>query len=144
MADLRGRRVVLGVTGGIAAYKAAYLARSLAGLGADVTAILTDAATSFVGPDTFAGLTGNPAYVSFWEAPGEIVHVRLAHDADVLVIAPATANTIAKLAHGLADDLLSAVAPRSGRPAAPSAASPSPGADPSGGASNAVDRKSVV
>jgi phosphopantothenoylcysteine decarboxylase/phosphopantothenate--cysteine ligase len=63
-----------------------------------------------VGPDTLAGLTGNPAHVSVWDAPGEVLHVRLAHEADVLVVAPATANTIAKLAHGLADDLLSAVA----------------------------------
>jgi phosphopantothenoylcysteine decarboxylase/phosphopantothenate--cysteine ligase len=110
MADLRGRRVVLGVTGGIAAYKAAYLARLLVAAGADVTAILTTSATRFVGSDTFAGLTGNLAYTSVWDAPGEVVHVRLAHGTDVLVIAPATANTIAKLAHGIADDLLSAVA----------------------------------
>jgi phosphopantothenoylcysteine decarboxylase/phosphopantothenate--cysteine ligase len=102
--------VLLGVTGGIAAYKAAFLARSLMSAGADVSAILTDAATRFIGSDTFAGLTGNPAYTSVWDAPGEVLHVRLAHDTDLLVIAPATANTIAKLAHGLADDLLSAVA----------------------------------
>jgi phosphopantothenoylcysteine decarboxylase/phosphopantothenate--cysteine ligase len=110
MADLRGRRVLLGVAGGIAAYKAALLARALVAGGAEVTAVLTDAATRFVGADTFSGLTGNPARTSLWEAPGEVLHVRLAHEADVLVIAPATANTIAKLAHGLADDLLSATA----------------------------------
>jgi phosphopantothenoylcysteine decarboxylase/phosphopantothenate--cysteine ligase len=110
MGDLRGRRVLLGVTGGIAAYKAAYLARSLVALGADVTAILTASATRFVGADTFSALTGKPAHTSVWGAPGDVLHVRLARDADLLVIAPATANTIAKLAHGLADDLLSAVA----------------------------------
>jgi phosphopantothenoylcysteine decarboxylase/phosphopantothenate--cysteine ligase len=110
VADLRGRRVLLGVTGGIAAYKAAFLARSLMAAGADVSAILTDAATRFIGLDTFAGLTGNPAYASVWDAPGEVLHVRLAYETDLLVIAPATANTIAKLAHGLSDDLLSAVA----------------------------------
>ena len=110
MADLRGHRVLLGVTGGIAAYKAAFLARLFVAAGADVTAILTESATRFIGADTFAGLTANRAYSSLWDSPGEVVHVRLAHDADLLVIAPATANTIAKLAHGLADDLLSAVA----------------------------------
>jgi phosphopantothenoylcysteine decarboxylase / phosphopantothenate---cysteine ligase len=108
--DLRGRRVLLGVTGGVAAYKAAYLARELVAAGADVTAILTPSATNFVGADTFSALTGNLAYASVWDAPAEVLHVRLAHQADLLVIAPATANTIAKLAHGLADDLLSAVA----------------------------------
>jgi phosphopantothenoylcysteine decarboxylase / phosphopantothenate---cysteine ligase len=107
---LRGRRVLLGVCGGIAAYKAASLARELRAEGADVTAILTASATRFVGVETFAGLTGNPAHASLWQADGTVVHVDLAHAADVLVIAPATANTIAKLAHGLADDLLSATA----------------------------------
>jgi phosphopantothenoylcysteine decarboxylase/phosphopantothenate--cysteine ligase len=107
---LAGRRVLLGVCGGIAAYKAAYLARALRADGADVTAVLTASASRFVGVETFAGLTGNPAHASLWEGAGTVVHVDLAHAADVLVIAPATANTIAKLAHGLADDLLSATA----------------------------------
>jgi phosphopantothenoylcysteine decarboxylase/phosphopantothenate--cysteine ligase len=106
---LGGRRVLLGVTGGIAAYKAAYLARLLMAEGADVTAVLTSSATRFIGPDTFAGLTGNPAYSDLWDTPGEILHVRLAHEAELVVLAPATANTIAKIAHGLADDLLSAL-----------------------------------
>jgi phosphopantothenoylcysteine decarboxylase/phosphopantothenate--cysteine ligase len=107
---LTGRRVLLGVCGGIAAYKTAYLARALRADGADVTAVLTASATRFVGTETFAGLTGNPAYASLWDAGGTVVHVELAHAADVLVIAPATANMLAKLAHGLADDLLSAAA----------------------------------
>ena len=110
MTGLTGRRVLLGVCGGIAAYKAAYLARALRADGADVTAVVTDAATRFVGLETFAGLTGNPAHASLWDAGGTVVHVELAHAADVLVVAPATANMIAKLAHGLADDLLSAAA----------------------------------
>ena len=110
MPGLRGRRVLLGVCGGIAAYKAAFLARELRAEGADVTAVLTASATRFVGVETFAGLTGNPAYASLWGADGTVVHVDLAQNADVLVIAPATANTLAKLAHGLADDLLSATA----------------------------------
>jgi phosphopantothenoylcysteine decarboxylase/phosphopantothenate--cysteine ligase len=107
---LAGRRVLLGVCGGIAAYKAAYLARALRAAGADVTTVLTASATRFVGVETFAGLTGNPAHASLWDAGGTVVHVDLAHAADVLVIAPATANMLAKLAHGLADDLLSATA----------------------------------
>ncbi len=108
MADLRGRRIVLGVSGGIAAYKSAYLARELTRAGAVVTAVLTESATRFVGAETFAALTGNRAYTGLWDVPGEALHVRLAHETDLAVIAPATANTIAKLAHGLADDLLSA------------------------------------
>ncbi len=116
MAALAGRRVLLGVCGGIAAYKAASLARALRADGADVTVVLTSSATRFIGAETFAGLTGNPAYTSLWEARGTVVHVELAQGADVLVIAPATANTLAKLAHGLADDLLSAAALEFGGP----------------------------
>jgi phosphopantothenoylcysteine decarboxylase / phosphopantothenate---cysteine ligase len=100
--------VLLGVSGGIAAYKAALVARLLRGAGADVTVVLTEAATRFIGPDTFAALTGKPAYTSLWDRPGEVLHVRLAREADVAVVAPATANVLAKLAHGHADDLLSA------------------------------------
>ena len=98
--------MLLGVTGSIAAYKAALLARLLVDAGADVRVILTASAERFVGADTFAALTGNPVHTSLWERPGEVVHVRLAHEADVAVVAPATANVLAKLANGLADDLL--------------------------------------
>jgi phosphopantothenoylcysteine decarboxylase/phosphopantothenate--cysteine ligase len=69
---------------------------------------MTDAATRFVGPDTFASLTGNPVHTSLWERPGEVLHVRLAHEADLVLVAPATANLLARLAHGAADDLLTA------------------------------------
>jgi phosphopantothenoylcysteine decarboxylase / phosphopantothenate---cysteine ligase len=100
--------VLLGVSGGIAAYKAALVARLLKGAGADVAVVLTEAATRFVGADTFSALTGEPAYTSLWERPGEVLHVRLAREADVVVVVPATANILAKLAHGIADDLLSA------------------------------------
>jgi phosphopantothenoylcysteine decarboxylase/phosphopantothenate--cysteine ligase len=100
--------VVLGVSGGIAAYKAALVARLLKTAGADVAVVLTEAATRFVGADTFSALTGEPAYTSLWERPGEVLHVRLAREADVVAVVPATANILAKLAHGLADDLLSA------------------------------------
>ena len=69
---------------------------------------MTENATRFIGPDTFSALTGEPAHTSLWERPGEVLHVRLAREADVAVVVPATANVLAKLAHGLADDLLSA------------------------------------
>ncbi len=106
---LSGARVLLGVTGGIAAYKSAFLARLLTGAGAEVTVVMTEAATRFVGPDTFAALTSRPVHTSLWERPGEVLHVGLAHEADLAVVAPATANTIAKMALGLADDLLGSV-----------------------------------
>ncbi len=112
---LEGKRVVLGITGGIAAYKVCILASHLTQAGADVDVVMTEAAMRFVDPLTFEALTGRPAYTSMWHTAGErmpthIAHVGLAHAADLLVIAPATANTMAKLAHGLADNLLSTLA----------------------------------
>jgi phosphopantothenoylcysteine decarboxylase/phosphopantothenate--cysteine ligase len=106
---LRGRRVLLGVTGGIAAYKAAYLARLLRDRGADVQVVMTPAAVRFVGPDTFAALTGNPVHSDVFERAEAVLHVRLAREADAAVVAPATANLLAKVALGLADDLLTSV-----------------------------------
>lgn len=103
---LAGRHVLLGVSGGIAAYKAAELAREFVRGGATVQAMLTEAAASFVGPPTFAGLTGRRAYVGVFEDPHQILHVRLAREADLAVFAPATANLIAKFATGIADDLV--------------------------------------
>jgi phosphopantothenoylcysteine decarboxylase/phosphopantothenate--cysteine ligase len=103
---MNGRRVLLGVTGGVAAYKSALLARRLMAAGADVQVVMTESATRFVGRDTFAALTGHPVPEGLWGAEGDVIHVRLAHEADVAVVAPATANVIAKLAVGLADDLL--------------------------------------
>ena len=100
--------MLLGVSGGIAAYKAAHVARLLKSAGAEVTVVLTEAATRFIGADTFSALTGEPAYTSLWERPGEVLHVRLAREADVAVVVPATANVLAKLTHGHADDLLTA------------------------------------
>jgi phosphopantothenoylcysteine decarboxylase / phosphopantothenate---cysteine ligase len=100
--------VLLGVSGGIAAYKAAIVGRLLQAGGADVTVVMTEAATRFIGSDTFAALTGKPAHTSLWERPGEVLHVGLARAADVAVVVPATADLLAKVAHGFADDLLSA------------------------------------
>jgi phosphopantothenoylcysteine decarboxylase/phosphopantothenate--cysteine ligase len=105
---LSGRRVLLGVTGGIAAYKACILVRLLRLKGADVRVIMTASAERFVGPATFAALSDHRVYSDLWGSPGEVLHVRLAHEADVVVIAPTTANVIAKLAFGISDDLLSA------------------------------------
>ena len=103
---LAGRRVLLGVTGGIAAYKACVLTRLLTQVGATVQVVMTPSATRFVGTDTFAALSGRPAYTEVWEEPGSVLHVRLARGADVAVVAPATANVIAKLSGGIADDLI--------------------------------------
>ncbi len=107
--SLAGRRVLLGVTGGIAAYKAASLARLLSAAGADVRVVMTPAASRFVGPDTFAALTRNPVHQDVFEATDRVLHVRLAREADAAVVAPATANVLAKLALGLADDLLTSI-----------------------------------
>jgi phosphopantothenoylcysteine decarboxylase / phosphopantothenate---cysteine ligase len=99
--------VVLGVTGGIGAYKACELARELMRRGMRVKTVMTSAAQRFVTPLTFRTLTGEPVAVSLWDDPGQRVHhISLAAEADVVVIAPCTANVIAKLAHGRADDLL--------------------------------------
>ena len=103
---LAGRRVLLCVTGGIAAYKACILTRLLTQAGATVQVVMTPSATRFVGTDTFAALSGRPAYTEVWEEPGSVLHVRLARGADVCVVAPATANVIAKLSGGIADDLI--------------------------------------
>jgi len=107
---LEGKRVVLGVTGSIAAFKAADIASKLVQAGADVDVIMSSAATQFVGVSTFEALTHRPVTTGLWEAHSElsIDHVALALRADCVVIAPATANTIAKLALGIADDPLTA------------------------------------
>jgi len=104
--SLSGKRVLLGVTGGIAAYKACILVRLLRLKGAEVQVVMTRSAERFVGPATFAALSERRVYSDLWESPGEVLHVRLAHEADVAIVAPATANVIAKLAYGIADDLL--------------------------------------
>lgn len=104
--------VVVGVTGGIAAYKTCELVRALVKRGMRVKVIMTGAATRFVTPLTFRTLTNEPVAVSLWDdSPGDPVHhVSLAEEADLMVIAPCTANVIAKLAHGRADDLLTTTA----------------------------------
>ncbi len=105
---LHGKQIVLGVCGSIAAYKVAELARNLTLGGAHIDVILTDAAQRFVGSATFQALTGRPVLNDMWALPedGVVGHVALGQQADLIVIAPATANTIARLAAGLSDDLL--------------------------------------
>ena len=109
---LSGKRIVLGVTGSIAAYKAADLASKLTQAGAQVDAILTSAAEKFITPLTFQSVTGRRAYIDddLWGNEAHVLHVGLGHTADLLVIAPCTANTLAQLAHGRADSLLTVTA----------------------------------
>jgi phosphopantothenoylcysteine decarboxylase/phosphopantothenate--cysteine ligase len=103
---VEGARILLGVSGGIAAYKAAALTSTLVQRGAIVDVVMTAEAERFITPLTFASLTARPVYTSLWDAPERIPHIRLVREADVALVAPATANLIAKLAAGIADDLL--------------------------------------
>ncbi|CAG5085660.1 CoaBC [Thermobacillus xylanilyticus] len=107
--SLRGRTIVVGVTGGIAAYKAAALVSRLTQRGADVRVIMTESAAKFVAPLTFQTLSRNPVYTDTFDErdPAVVSHIDLADHADLFIVAPATANIIAKMAHGLADDMLS-------------------------------------
>jgi phosphopantothenoylcysteine decarboxylase/phosphopantothenate--cysteine ligase len=113
---LAGARVLLGVTGGIAAYKAAELARELMRAGAEVQPLLTSSGEQMVSRATFAALTGRPVPASVWDDPAAVEHVGLARWGQVLVVAPATAHTLARMAAGLADDLLTNVALAFGGP----------------------------
>lgn len=103
---MNGSRILLGVTGGVAAYKAAALTSTLVQRGAIVDVILTAEAEHFIGALTFSSLTARPVYTSLWDAPERIPHIRLVREAQIALVVPATANVIAKLAHGIADDLL--------------------------------------
>lgn len=109
MADLSGKRLVLGVTGGIAAYKAAALSRLLVGEGAAVDVVLTEAGARFVTAVTFQALSNRPVWTDLWDPrmPDNMTHIELSRSADAIVIAPASADFLAKVVHGLADDLLS-------------------------------------
>src|SRR5256712_7243677 len=106
---LKGKRILLGITGGIAAYKAAMLARLLVRAGADVRVAMTEAATRFVTPVTFQALSNQPVWSDLWDqrVPDAMGHIELSRDRELIVVAPASADFMAKVAHGLADDLLS-------------------------------------
>lgn len=108
---MKGRRVCLGVTGCIAAYKAAEIASSLVQAKAEVVVVMTESATRLVGPVTFEALTGRPVYVDMWrtQAPTSMQHIAVADWAEVVLVAPATANILGKAASGIADDLLSTI-----------------------------------
>ena len=110
--ELSGKHILLGITGGIAAYKSAELVRLLVKQGASVQVAMSEAATRFIAPLTFQALSGKPVITDPWAAntASGMAHIALSREADLLLIAPATANCLAKLAHGLADDLLSTLA----------------------------------
>ncbi|ABP34955.1 bifunctional phosphopantothenoylcysteine decarboxylase/phosphopantothenate--cysteine ligase CoaBC [Polynucleobacter asymbioticus] len=109
MQSLLNKKIVLGISGGIAAYKAPELARQLMQEGATVQVVMTEAAQQFVTPVTMQALTGNPVYLSQWDStvPNNMAHIELSRSADAILVAPASADLIAKLSLGLADDLLS-------------------------------------
>lgn len=106
--ELYGKRIILGVTGGIAAYKAAELLRLLIKQGADVQVAMTEGATHFVTPTTFQALSGKPVFTDQWDArmPNAMAHIDLSRQADLILVAPASADFLARCAHGFADDLL--------------------------------------
>ena len=109
MQSLLNKKIILGISGGIAAYKTPELARQLMQEGASIQVVMTEAATQFVTPVTMQALTGNPVYLSQWDStiPNNMAHIELSRSADAIVIAPASADLMAKLSLGLADDLLS-------------------------------------
>jgi phosphopantothenoylcysteine decarboxylase/phosphopantothenate--cysteine ligase len=109
MTDIKSKKVVLGITGGVAAYKAAELVRRLGDQAIDVHVVMTEAACGFITPATLQALSGHPVYTDMWDAriPNSMAHIELSRDKAVIVIAPATADFMAKLVHGHADDLLS-------------------------------------
>ena len=106
--ELIGKRIVLGVTGGIAAYKAAELVRLLGKQGAEVQVAMTEGATHFVTPTTFQALSGRPVFLDQWDArmPNAMAHIDLSRQADLILVAPASADFLARIVHGMADDLL--------------------------------------
>src|SRR5437773_4871262 len=108
---LKGKRILLGITGGIAAYKAAMLARLLVRAGADVRVAMTEAATRLVTPVTCQALSNQPVWSDLWDqrVPDAMGHIELSRDRELIVVAPASADFMAKVAHGRADDLLAAL-----------------------------------
>jgi phosphopantothenoylcysteine decarboxylase / phosphopantothenate---cysteine ligase len=120
MPSLPGRRILLGVTGGIAAYKAADLTRRLIDIGAEVQVVMSEGAKRFVGVATFQALSGRPVRDSLWDthAEGHMGHIELARWPDLILVAPATADVIARLAQGRADDLLTTLVLASDKPVA--------------------------
>jgi phosphopantothenoylcysteine decarboxylase/phosphopantothenate--cysteine ligase len=106
---LSGKKILLGVTGSIAAYKAPLILRRLVSEGAQVTVVMTEAAQKFIGPVTLQALSGRPVYHDVFDSREEIVHLSLAEETDLILVAPATADFLARIAYGFADNLLSAI-----------------------------------
>jgi len=109
MTDIKGKRILLGLSGGIAAYKAAELTRLLTQAGAEVRVVMTEAACRFITPVTMQALSGNAVHTDLWDAsvPNNMAHIELSRGCDAIVVAPASADFLSKLAQGLCDDLLS-------------------------------------
>jgi phosphopantothenoylcysteine decarboxylase/phosphopantothenate--cysteine ligase len=107
--DLKGKKIVLGLSGGVACYKAAELCRALTREGASVQVVMTEAATHFIGPVTMQALSGRTVYTDQWDGriPNNMAHIDLTRDADAILVAPCSADFLFKLAHGATDDLLS-------------------------------------
>ncbi len=112
MPSLNQKEILIGISGGVAAYKVADLTSQLVQQGAGVTVVMTDSAQKFVGKTTFQALTGRPVYTELFEPQEHFIgeHIGLARRTDLFLVAPATANVIGRLAHGLADDLLTTLA----------------------------------
>lgn len=125
--DVKGKRIIVGVTGGIAAYKTCTVVSRLVQSGAEVTVLMTESATRFVGPLTFQALSGRPVYTSAWEhiESQDPQHISLARSADAVIIAPCTMDCLAKLAHGFTDDVVTLVLSAVDRAATPVLLAPS-------------------
>jgi phosphopantothenoylcysteine decarboxylase/phosphopantothenate--cysteine ligase len=111
MTDVSGKKILLGITGGIAAYKAAELTRLFVKAGADVRVVMTESACRFITPTTMQALSGKPVFTDMWDprVPDSMGHIELSRDRDLIVVAPATTDFLAKVANGFGDDLLSAL-----------------------------------
>jgi phosphopantothenoylcysteine decarboxylase/phosphopantothenate--cysteine ligase len=107
MNDLAGKHIVLGLTGGVACYKAAELCRAFIREGASVQVVMTEAAEQFITPVTMQALSGRPVYTSQWDArqPNNMPHINLSREADAIVLAPCSADFMARLVHGRADEI---------------------------------------
>lgn len=145
-AAVDGRRILVGVTGGIAAYKTATVVSKLAQAGAQVTVAMTEAATKFVGPLTFQALSGNPVYTNQWEhiESQDPQHISLASAADLAVVAPCTMDCMAKLATGRTDDVLCLILSAIDREKTPVLLAPSMNAVMWGQASNQRNLKTLA
>ena len=131
VSSFEGRRIVVGICGGIAAYKTCHVVSALAQQGAEVTVAMTEAATRFVTPLTFQALSGRPVFTSQWDQfdDADPQHVRLAHGLDIVLVAPCTMNTAARLVGGFADDAVTSILAAVDRSSVPVLVAPSMNAE---------------